>query len=116
MRFLFAAAALVLTASMAMAADPVGRYRVEGTNPGSTSRYSGVAQVEKTGDTYRVVWVVGHTRYIGTGIGDKEFIAFSYRSGRDTGLALYHADGDDWKGVWAYAGSRTIGTEIWHRE
>jgi hypothetical protein len=101
---------------MAMAADPVGRYRVEGTNPGSSSTYSGTAQVEKTGDTYRVVWVVGSTRYIGTGIGDNEFIAFSYRSGRDTGLALYKADGDGWDGVWAYAGSRKIGTETWHRE
>lgn len=101
---------------MAMAADPVGRYRVEGKNPGSTSGYSGTAQVEKTGDTYRVVWVVAGTRYVGTGIGDSEFIAFSYRSGRDTGLALYKADGDNWEGVWAYAGSRTIGTETWHRE
>jgi len=116
MRFLLATAALILSASMALAADPVGRYRVEGTNPGSSSRYNGVAQVEKTGDTYRVVWVVGGTRYIGTGIGDSDFLAVSYRSGRDTGLALYHADGDNWKGVWAYAGSRALGSEVWLRE
>jgi len=116
MRFLFAAAALVLSTLVALAADPVGRYRVEGTNPGGGSHYEGTARVEKTGDTYRVVWMVGHTRYVGTGIGNNEFIAFSYRSGRDTGLALYSADGDNWKGVWAYAGARTMGTEIWHRE
>lgn len=116
MRFLLAAAALALSALTAFAAEPVGRYRVEGSNPGSTSRYSGTVHVEKTGDTYRVVWVVGHTRYIGTGIGNDEFIAVSYRSGRDTGLALYRAEGDNWQGVWAYAGSRTIGTEVWKRE
>jgi hypothetical protein len=116
MRFLFAAAAFILSASTVLGAEPVGRYRVEGTNPGSSSGYSGLAQVEKTGDTYRVVWVVGHTRYIGTGIGDSEFMAVSYRSGRDTGLALYHADGDNWKGVWAYAGARKLGSEVWQRQ
>ena len=110
------AAALLWSAATAYAADPVGRYDVEGTNPGGGGRYTGTVSVERTGETYRVVWMVGGTRYIGTGIGDKNFIAVSYRSGSDTGLALYGADGGNWKGVWTYAGGRTMGAEVWKRE
>ena len=111
-----AAAALLLSAATAFAADPVGEYAVEGTNPGSGSKYRGSVRIERTGDTFRVTWVVGGTRYVGTGIGDKNFIAVSYRAGSDTGLALYGADGGDWKGVWTYANGRQIGTEFWKRE
>ena len=113
---MFAAAALVFSAAAALAAEPAGSYRVEGTNPGSGSSYSGTVTVERTGQTYRVVWVVGGTRYIGTGIGDKNFIAVSYRSGSDTGLALYGAEGGNWTGVWTYAGGRALGAEVWKRE
>ena len=116
MRFVFACIALVLSAATAFAADPVGSYTVEGNNPGGGSRYTGTVTISRTGDTYRVVWVVGSTRYVGTGIGDKDFIAVSYRSGNDTGLALYGSDGGNWKGLWTYAGGREVGTEIWKRE
>lgn len=118
MRHLFAisAAALLWSAATAFAAEPEGTYRVEGTNPGSGSEYSGTVSVEKTGQTYRVIWVVGGTRYIGTGIGDHDFLAVSYKSGSDSGLALYGADGGNWSGVWAYSGARQMGTEIWKRQ
>jgi hypothetical protein len=116
MRLLFAAAALALSAAAAFAADPVGSYTVQGTNPNGGSSYSGTVEIQKTGQTYRVVWVVGSTRYVGTGIGNKDFIAVSYRSGNDTGLALYGSDGGNWKGIWTYAGGRDVGSEIWKRE
>ncbi|MFN3657220.1 MAG: hypothetical protein ACK4UO_08205 [Pseudolabrys sp.] len=117
MRHLFAVAlALAWSAVAAFAADPVGTYSVEGTNPGGGSRYSGTVTIAKTGETYRVVWVVGGTRYVGTGIGNKDFIAVSYRSGNDTGLALYGADGGNWAGVWTYAGGTQMGAEIWKRK
>ncbi len=118
MRHLFAvsAAALLWSAASAFAADPVGSYSVQGTNPGGGSKYNGTVTVEKSGQTYRVIWTVGGTRYVGTGIGDKDFIAVSYKSGSDTGLALYGADGGNWTGVWTYAGGRQIGTEAWKRE
>jgi len=118
MRYLFAAsaAALLLSAATAFAADPVGSYAVTGKNPGGDSQYSGTVTIEKTGQTYRVIWVVGGTRYVGTGIGDKDFLAVSYKSGSDTGLALYGADGGNWEGVWTYAGGKEIGTEIWKRQ
>jgi hypothetical protein len=116
MRHLFAVCAATLLWSATAFADPGGRYAVEGTNPGGGSQYTHTVTVEKTGDTYRVMWVVGSTRYVGTGIGDHDFIAVSYKSGNDSGLALYGADGDNWSGVWAYAGARQMGTEVWKRE
>jgi hypothetical protein len=116
MRHLFAVGAAALLWSATAFADPVGRYSVEGTNPGGSSQYTGTVTVEKTGQTYRVIWVVGSTRYVGTGIGDHDFIAVPYKSGNDSGLALYGADGDNWSGVWAYAGARQMGTEVWKRE
>jgi hypothetical protein len=111
-----AAAALLLSATTAFAADPVGRYSISGTNPGGGSRYSGTVSVEKTGETYRVIWVVGGTRYVGTGIGNHDFLAVSYKSGSDSGLALYGSDGGNWGGVWAYSGARQMGTEVWKRK
>ena len=113
---LAALAAALLWTTAAFAADPSGQYDVEGTNPGGDSKYHGTATVEKTGDTYRVVWVVGNTRYVGTGIGTKDFLAVSYRSGNDTGLALYGADGGNWAGIWTYAGGHEVGAELWKRQ
>lgn len=68
-------------------------------NPGGGGNYSDTVSIEKTGQTYRVIWIVGSTRYVGTGIGDKNFLAVSYKSGTDTGLALYGTDGGNWAGV-----------------
>ncbi len=116
MRFLAIVTALLISTAAAFAADPVGSYNVTGTNPGNGSHYRGTVSVTRTGDTYRVVWVVGGTRYVGTGLGDKNFLAVSYRSGNDTGLALYGSDGGNWEGVWTYAGGRQIGSEIWKRK
>jgi hypothetical protein len=117
MRHLMAAAvALLLSVVAAYAADPVGRYSIHGTNPGGNGQYSGTVSVTKTGDTYRVIWVVGGTQYVGTGIGDKNFLAVSYKSGNSSGLALYGASGGNWQGVWAYSGARQMGTEIWDRQ
>lgn len=94
-------------------ADPVGRFSVSGTNPGDNSRYAGTVVVTRTGDTYRVLWTIGGQQYEGTGIGNKDFIAVSYRSGNQTGLALYGPSGNTWRGIWTYAGGRQIGSEVW---
>jgi hypothetical protein len=115
--FAIAAAALALSAAAAaLAADLVGDYTIEGSNPGNKGHYTGTVTVRKTGETYSVVWVVGSTRYVGTGIGSKDFIAVSYRSGNDTGLALYGSDGSNWNGIWTYAGGKQVGTERWLRQ
>jgi hypothetical protein len=112
-KVLIAVATAVVLSVTAAFADPVGKYDLEGTNPGNGGSYSGTVSVERTGDTYRVVWLVGGTRYVGTGIGNKEFIAVSYRTGNDTGLALYTTTKDGWKGIWTYANGTKIGTEQW---
>jgi hypothetical protein len=112
-KLLAAIATAVLLSVSAALADPVGKYDVEGTNPGNDKPYTGTVSVERTGETYRVVWVIGGTRYVGTGIGDKDFIAVSYRTGNETGLALYTTTKDGWKGIWTYANGTKIGTERW---
>jgi hypothetical protein len=116
MRILAVLAALLFGTVAAFAADPVGNYNVTGSNPGNGAHYSGTVSVTRTGQTYRVVWQIGNTRYVGTGIGDKDFLAVSYRAGNSTGLALYGADGGNWEGVWAYANGREIGGEQWKRQ
>ena len=50
-----------------------------------------------------------------TGIGNKDFLAVSYKSGNDTGLALYGADGGNWTGIWTYSGGKQVGPEVWKR-
>ena len=113
MRFLGILCGFLLSAGVAFA-DPVGRYDVDGTNPGNGSRYTGTVTVEKTGDTYRVIWDVAGSRYVGTGIGDGDFIAVSYRSGDSIGLAMYgHESNGVWKGIWTYANGRQVGAERW---
>lgn len=109
-----ATAAILLVVTPALA-EPVGTYDVVGTNPGGGSGYQGQVSIERTGDTYRVTWDIAGTRFTGTGIGDANFIAVSYRAGNNTGLALYGATGRDWQGVWTYAGGRQVGSERWTR-
>ena len=116
MRYLAVTFVLLWSTTAAFAADPSGRYTIQGTNPGGKGSYSGTVTVDRTGETYRVVWIVGSTRYVGTGIGNKDFIAVSYASGNSSGLALYGADGANWAGVWAYSGARDVGAETWTRE
>jgi hypothetical protein len=118
MRYLSVLAATLLMLSVSpVLADPVGKYDVEGTNPGNGQSYSGTVSVTKTGQTYKVVWVIGGTSYIGTAIGNEEFMAISYKAGgNNTGLALYAPKDDDWVGVWTYSGGTEMGTEHWTRQ
>ena len=127
-----AVVAIYLGGAMGIAqADPVGVFNVEGYNPGGQSRYEGVVEVQRTGDTYAVAWRVGNDDFVGTGIGaasvkgtttfgdaavQDNAIAVSYASGNSFGLALFVEQEDgQWKGIWTYAGSETIGTETWTR-
>ncbi len=117
MRSFFIAFAMLCGAvTTALAADPVGSYKIEGSNPGGSGAYQGTAEVTKTGQTFHVVWDIGGTKYEGTAIGDQNFMAITYRSGDNTGLALYAEDGGNWKGVWTYAGGTAMGSEVWKRQ
>jgi hypothetical protein len=111
---LIAAAAAVVMLGTSAFADAVGKYSIRGTNPGDGRPYSGEVTVARTGDTFRVVWLIGSDTYTGTGIGSDDFLAVSYRSGNETGLALYGRKSDGkWHGIWTYAGGRQIGTDVW---
>ncbi|MGH6671981.1 MAG: hypothetical protein ACRECV_08410 [Xanthobacteraceae bacterium] len=63
-----------------------------------------------------MIWEISGDKYIGTAIGNKDFLTISYTSGSQSGLALYGANGGNWKGVWTYAAGRRMGTEIWKRQ
>jgi hypothetical protein len=72
--------------------------------------------VTKTDATYQIRWVIGDKTTIGTAIGNKEFLAITYKSGDDSGIALYVASSANWDGVWTYAGGTTVSTEKWVRK
>ncbi|WP_375460947.1 hypothetical protein [uncultured Enterovirga sp.] len=113
LRLLAAAACLVVTTS-AFADALEGRFRVQGTDPGTGEKYSGTVAIEKTGQvTYRLVWQIGDTRYIGTGIGSPSGLAVSYKAGSETGIGIYSQEGDKFAGFWTYAGGKTVGQETW---
>ncbi len=107
---------LIASAIPSFAGDPVGRYSLVGSNPGSKDQYSGTVTVERTGETFRVTWDIGSQTFVGTGIGNDKGFAVSYRSGSQTGLAMYGARGDNWEGVWTYSGGQEIGAEAWVRQ
>ncbi len=110
-------------------AGPEGTYNVEGTNPGGEGGYRGIVRVTQYGQTYSVVWEVGGTKYLGTGLGaanvkgtptmgpasDQDTaIAISYITKGSFGLTFYvEQDNGQWKGIWTYGGSNQIGTETW---
>ncbi|HEX2555490.1 MAG TPA: hypothetical protein VHL98_17470 [Microvirga sp.] len=109
-----AAAAAFLLAAALPAAALEGQYRVQGTNPGGGGAYAGTVTVQRTGQTYQVVWQIQGARYVGTGIGGPEGLAVTYRSGNDTGVAIYiPAAQGGFDGVWTYAGGRQVGEERW---
>jgi hypothetical protein len=64
-----------------------------------------VDAVQRTGDTFLVIWIVTGSRQVGIGIGKDDFLAVSYRSGNAIGIAVYRPDGDGWSGIWAPAGT-----------
>ena len=98
-----ALAALIVSLSPAQA-DPTGRYEVIGENPDTGGEYQGSVQVTRTGQTYRVVWNIAGTQYVGTGLGavfengkfrigaanpKDEALSVGYVSGRTFGMAFY---------------------------
>jgi hypothetical protein len=88
--------------------------------------------VSRNGETYRVIWDIGGTRFTGSGLGaapvkgssvmgpasaNDNVLAVGYVSGsRNFGLAYYvERPNGTWEGIWTYGGSDKIGTETWTR-
>jgi hypothetical protein len=112
-------AALFLTACItpAPAADLDGEYEVYGHEM-ADGRYTGKAAVQKSGDTYTVVWVFGQDVHRGTGIlnGNTFSVIFFVRQSPVPGLAVYKIEGDGTlTGQFTVLGGKKVGAEMWKR-
>ncbi len=94
-----------------------GLYRVEGHSPGSSETYKGQAQIKKTGDTYTVVWRIGESGHVGTGIltGNVLSVFFQPLDRRAApGIASFHVEDDKvTEGTWTVLGGNAVGVERW---
>ncbi len=94
-----------------------GVYRVEGHSPGSSETYKGQAQIKKTGDTYTVVWRIGESGHVGTGIltGNVLSIFFQPLDRRAApGVASFLVEDDKvTNGTWTVLGGNAVGEERW---
>ena len=110
----------VVASLLCLLAAPVlaieGRYRVEGTNPGSDAPYRGEAFVKRTGDTYAVGWQVGAVRQAGTGLRTGDVLAVVYQTvgTASFGVASFTIVGERVRdGVWTSFAGQRVGTERW---
>lgn len=104
----------LLLATPALAIE--GRYRIEGTNPGSEAVYRGEAVVKRTGETYTVGWQIGSARQVGTGVrtGDVLSIVYQTVGTNSFGVASFGIAGERVKdGTWTTLGGQRTGTERW---
>jgi hypothetical protein len=94
-----------------------GVYQVEGTGPESEQAYKGEAQVKKTGDTYTVVWRIGESGHVGTGILTADVLSIFFqpldRRG-SPGVASFRViAGKITDGTWTVLGGKVVGKERW---
>jgi pimeloyl-ACP methyl ester carboxylesterase len=110
-------AALAFNMAAARAESIEGLYRIEGNGPDSDQAYKGEAQVKKTGDTYTIVWRIGESGHVGTGIltADVLSIFFQPLDKRGApGVASFRIiDGKIADGTWTVLGGKVVGTERW---
>jgi hypothetical protein len=114
--FLSVLVGAVLTVSAA-AEGIDGLYRVEGHSPGSSEISKGQVQIKKTGDTYTVVWRIGESGHVGTGIlrGNVLSIFFQPLDRRAApGIASFLVNDDKvTEGSWTVLGGNAVGMERW---
>lgn len=127
-RTIISACALLVLPSIALA-DPTGTFKVVGKNADDGSTYTGTVTVTRTGATYKVVWNIGGTESVGTGLGsrfeghdivsghatsDDTGISVGYISKDSYGIAVYYEQSNgNWEGVWSYGGSKGVTNETW---
>ena len=111
-----AAIAAVLSLSPAALADLAGQYVIKGKNP-SGQAYKGQARVKPARGVYHVVWKIGNSRHVGTGILKGDLFSVVYQGAGDTsrpGLVVYEVQDDgSLVGVWVGLGQREMGKESW---
>lgn len=107
--------ALLSLATATASAAPVGRFRVEGINPGGKGTYAGTVRVRKTGELYDVQWQVDQRRYFGVGLEKHGVFTVAYTSeeGGWLGVGVYRREGDTWIGTWGQFRGEAAGMERW---
>lgn len=126
---ILSACAMIAAPTFALA-DPTGTYNVVGHNADSGNTYKGTVSISRTGGTYKVVWVIGGKKSVGTGLGSHfengDTIVTGPATGKDTGISVGYVNNDSygiatyylqhdgsWAGVWTYGGSDHTTSEIW---
>jgi hypothetical protein len=126
------AAAFALLALPALAAaDPVGSYKISGTNLESNEPYEGTLKIERTGGVYAVEWNINGKTLTGVGLGgkmegsnfvvgaaspDDVVISLGYTEDDMVGMGIYLNQPDgSWVGVWTAEGSEKSNPEKWVR-
>jgi hypothetical protein len=111
------AGALALSVAAAQADGIEGVYRVEGNGPESDQAYKGEAQVKKTGDTYTVVWRIGESGHVGTGILTADVLSIFFqpldRRGAPGVASFRVIQGKVAEGTWTVLGGKVVGSERW---
>jgi hypothetical protein len=92
-----------------------GTYQVAGTNPDG-GKYSGVAEVEATGDTYVITWTVGSDKSVGRGVFLERTLAVGGVLGNGGFVFAMSPKNGNLEGVWADMQNGTkLGAEVWTR-
>lgn len=92
-----------------------GTYQVDGTNPNG-SKYSGVAVVEATGQTYLITWTVGGSKSVGRGVFLDKTLAVGGVLGNGGFVFAMSPKNGNLEGVWAdMQRGTTLGAEVWTR-
>jgi hypothetical protein len=110
------ALAAVLAISPAALAELAGQYVIRGKNP-SGQAYKGQAVVKPARGVYHVVWKIGNSRHVGTGILKDDLFSVVYKAAGNKarpGLVVYEVrDDGSLIGVWVGLGQREMGNERW---
>jgi hypothetical protein len=95
-----------------------GLYALEGYNTGSASvNYLGSIRIAKTGEVYRLEWIIGTQEQQGVGLLRGDVLSVSYvdttgESLSDVGVVTYNIQGDTLTGEWASFFSDRTGKEV----
>jgi hypothetical protein len=89
-----------------------GQYAVKGVNPNG-SQYVGTLEVKRTGAAVRLIWQVGKSKYVGTGLQTDNVlsVAYSVPGAVGCGVVVYRISPNLLNGVWTICGSETVGVE-----
>lgn len=91
----------------------IGRYSLDGTNPGSDSHYGGTLTLSAQGDALRAVWETGGDPVQGIGVVADGVLSVAY--GGACGVVAYAPDPEEagvYQAVWATMNGTGLGVEV----